>query len=145
MENAQDLMIENYVTIDGKICEVVSISNRDLECHSLDKRSIYHYPIHHLQGIPLTPELLLKLGFEQGRYEWKKNEFQKFVHGDCYLTMYHNFKENTFSSYYGSRQSTSGADCFIDTQYRIADIEYLHQMQNVFYTLTGQSLTVKFE
>lgn len=82
-----------------------------------NKRSNESGMFHHLQPIPLTEEWLKKMAFE-GYTIWNKGYFE--------LEYGHVSK------------------CF---QFRIGewlnDIVYVHQLQNLYYSLTGEELTIK--
>jgi hypothetical protein len=78
-----------------------------------------------LRPIPLTPELLEKAGFEQS------NEFDD------------TFRLGQFDLYYGKGYCEWTVDDRGDnegTKPRL--IKYLHQLQNLFFALTGEELPV---
>ena len=74
--------------------------------------------------IPITEEWLLKFGFKQwGSYKhlWKL----KGVHGFTITTVRGAFDLNEY--------------CF----YRVNSIEYVHQLQNLYFALTGNELELQ--
>lgn len=79
-------------------------------------------------GIPLTPELLEKCGFTKKKFntewEWsiKSNEcnFKKF-----------DFNESILGGYY------------FWTLQKVVELKYVHQLQNLYYSLTGEELNIK--
>lgn len=79
-------------------------------------------PIEKIKPIPLTEEWLLKFGFEldnrpsniNGRY---------YIHNEIFIEMERNF-------------------VMVD-KYIISRCEYVHQLQNLYRSLTGQELTIK--
>jgi hypothetical protein len=79
----------------------------------------YYHCYEHLKPILLTEEWLLKFGFEQGRNEWSKD-------GECF--------EWFSDGYY----FTAGDGCKIGLV-----IKYVHQLQNIYFALTGEELTIK--
>lgn len=70
--------------------------------------------------IPLTEEWLLKFGFEVYEFDHKANQYR---HGNRLLVIR---DENCFYDY--------GADILV---------KYVHQLQNLYFTLTGEELEVK--
>lgn len=72
-----------------------------------------------LEGLPLTEEWLLKFGFE------KKSE-GKFEHNVNPLIIY---KNERMGFYYGEAIGISH--------------NYVHQLQNLYFALTGEELTIK--
>jgi len=77
--------------------------------------------IHQIEPIPLTEEWLLKFGFQKGGFDYLKNnlEISKLNNGifDAYCTDLESF---VF----------------------ISEIKYVHQLQNLYFALTGDELTV---
>lgn len=74
--------------------------------------------------IPLTEEWLVKFGFENGVLENEKYEFKLYFY-DCWNISY------VEKSGYG------GSKCHIEGYFDINDI------QNIFYLLSGEELTLK--
>ena len=74
------------------------------------------------QPIPLTPEILLKCEFVMHKDKglWRKGNF--------YLHFY-TLSENEY--------------CFTFKDYKSASILYLHQLQNIYWCLCGEELTIK--
>ena len=71
--------------------------------------------------IPLTEEWLLKFGFEkEGGYLW-----------NCKLLGKQRFIENHLTKGY------------FETHYESKHIQYVHQLQNLYFALTGEELTIK--
>ena len=82
-------------------------------------------------GIPLTEEWLVKFGFE------KISEF-KYIIDDNYLTLCVEDEEWDMVC----------VDVFIKTSdmeipFYITPIEYVHQLQNLYFALTSEELTIK--
>lgn len=94
----------------------------------------------HRRGIPLTPEWLLKLGFE-------KHESENFVSsiimtkkiaesGLKKIVLFNYPKEGWsvgFVDYYTGKEKTETLP---------TEIKYVHTLQNIFFSLTGQELTL---
>lgn len=71
------------------------------------------------EGVPLTPEILEACGFSnkhhEGGMEWTKESFNLL-----------NIKDSGFELIYDS-----------------INVKYLHQLQNLYFALTGEELTLK--
>jgi hypothetical protein len=83
-------------------------------------------PESHCEPIPLTPELLEKCGFE----EEYKSEFT-IKHTNTKMPQFGYDWNKTFGwrvRYYGEHFN---------------HVKYLHQLQNLFYSLTGQELQIE--
>lgn len=87
--------------------------NQDGACYPKD--------ISVFKPIPLTPEILEKAGFSQGNIFWKIEKDIKISVGGGRANI-------------GSNFSTSA----IFT----VDVKYLHQLQNLYFALTGEELTI---
>ncbi|WP_185273870.1 hypothetical protein [Chryseobacterium indologenes] len=70
--------------------------------------------------IELTEEWLFKLGYECDKNEYCVSGFDRF---------------NVF-------QSVKGPYIFCDDEKSIRYVEYVHQLQNIFFALTGEELTI---
>lgn len=77
-----------------------------------------------LKPIPLTEELLLKFGFE-----FQETFFHYDSHTDFYI-----FKDFRIASYLGSDYELWYKNIEIS-------IEYVHELQNIYFALTGEELT----
>jgi hypothetical protein len=82
--------------------------------------------------IPLTEEWLLKFGFQQ-------TDPKKFIGG-----LYTRKKTDGFYGFYINKETMSY--CTFDYEGTIEDIikiEYVHQLQNLYFALTGEELNYK--
>lgn len=80
-----------------------------------------------LQPIPLTEELLLKCGFNVECYEFQIKE-QLLLTIEDFWILY-----NTRTNFY--------VVIFFNKAFK--QIEYMHQLQNIYFDLTGKELEVK--
>lgn len=64
--DVRDLMIGNYVQVNGEVCKIISVSFFDIGI-SDSKEDFYQEHIDNIEPIPLTPEILVKNGFELQR------------------------------------------------------------------------------
>lgn len=89
----------------------------------------------HFWGIPLTSEWLLKFGFELTDIKWIDDSVSKDVYRK--------------DGYYIDLKMDAKMICKIDDNYPgyrniyIRSVEYVDQIQNVYYFLTGEELTIK--
>lgn len=76
-------------------------------------------------GIPLTEDIFLRLGFEKG--------FHRYGLENCGLKCHKSLKENYWivSQGFGIQFT------------ELTEIQYLHQLQNLFFILSGEELTFK--
>lgn len=112
--NAHELRIGNYILKNDKLHYCSWMTIRDIKTQSIEEDDKF-------EPIPLTEEWLLKFGFEINEtYCSKKinktNEFNIMFFDDGWLL----------------------CDCDIHCK-----IKYVHQLQNLFWILCGEELTIK--
>jgi hypothetical protein len=117
---ATDLRIDNYY-------QAKSLEKKEYEpYHRLDSYSMcqaLHNEIN-LKPIPLTEDWLIRLGFEQAMNGWFcKKEY-------LWLRQY---KLN--NQWFAGVNGIGDIDC--------TRIDYVHQLQNLYFALTGEELTIK--
>jgi hypothetical protein len=115
---ANELRIGNYSLIDGqKIGRVVEIRENYLKVsYKVDEQKrVSLIDIDRLKTIALTEEWLVKFGFEFINHSFRLHKF-------CI-----NLKENEF---------------YILTETHRVFLKYVHQLQNLFFALTGQELEI---
>jgi hypothetical protein len=119
----EELRIGNYLEIDGKIEMVSSIhsdntirlqESKNAKCHGCYS---LNKPI--IKPIPLSEEIVLKCGFEKYEFDHKENEYR-------YKYRLIVLRDGKFVDYGSS-----------------VTLEHIHQLQNLFYSLTGEELTLK--
>jgi hypothetical protein len=76
------------------------------------------------EPIPLTPEILEKCGFENQKYD----EWEAFAYKDTPICAHFDGVEWCFK--YG-----------FDSDLTFAACEYLHQLQNILFAITGEELS----
>jgi hypothetical protein len=125
----QDLRVGNLILVDNDIVEVDSITKEGVNVF-IDDESIITFADfgeldHHIKPIPLTEEWLLKFGFVQdentGRdYMLMIDDYELYLEGYQTYFVPHwdrmSFKKN---------------------------IACVHQLQNLFFSLCGEELTLK--
>lgn len=121
MIKANELRIGNWVTVKGVFEKAIHIRLRK---HDFNKDFNDFYPI------PLTEEILLKCGFENYQTD-KSNVFK----GEGFLITF--VKEGRFK---GKRYLKYHCVTFED----FGKIQYLHQLQNLYWCLCGKEVEVNF-
>lgn len=84
----------------------------------------------YIKPIPLTEEILLKCGFEWSiQHQAHKHKKFKYV-----------------IDFYNSHPQFNSSVCFLNKEHRSGEnlicIQYLHQLQNLYFALTNEELTV---
>jgi hypothetical protein len=132
MIQANELRLGNLVYFTGNgnnnICPVTELWRNELEVSYVGNSLCLKYDNEDLQPIPLTPELLEKCGFVKDGYEdavWYQRQFP--VIGElCTSDRLHPLGNFVF-----------------DTDTDTLKIFYLHQLQNLYHSLTGKELNIK--
>jgi hypothetical protein len=134
---ASELRIENLIyDTNGRVSTVEEIKRhpsceRDYDYivsfNELGRTTVY---VEELKPIPLTEELLLKFGFEI-------NE----------LSVYSYASNGSIGIYKGSPifhyVLSSTSDSLNGYIYHTIEIKYVHQLQNLYFDLIGEELTIK--
>ena len=122
MIQAKDLRIGNWVMYDNKIFEVDTISMEFPTLNTIEF-GIGVVKWDKLNPIPLTEELLIKCGFKKINH----------IHGYSFWAM--GIKGGRPKiDIYESRTEYMG--------YSVKHVQYLHQIQNLYFTLTGKELEI---
>ena len=93
------------------------------------------YNQHKIEPIPLTEEWLVKLGFEK-----RKDKTPKIA-----LDIVCVWNKKQFFFFYESKNNLIAID-FLNSDYfgtKTTEIQYVHQLQNLYFALTGEELTIK--
>ncbi len=113
MINKQELRLNNWVQYNGEYCKINSLTNHYSEIANKEDKFVITSHIA-LTPIPLTEDILLKCGFEKALNGWwDKDEI--FSYRDGYFG-------------FGTNRHTK--------------IDYLHQLQNLYFALTGEELKI---
>jgi hypothetical protein len=118
---ANDLRIGNLVrnNLSGEILKAC-----DVLCDGINTDKIEGLNYGFIEPIPLTEEWLLKFGFEYRKEILFDGWYSKLINYNSIRI----FKdENGFFKYYSS----------------ITYIQHVHQLQNLYFALTGEELTIK--
>jgi len=120
MLEAKDLRIGNYIMQDGEVKYVQSLSR---SINDWDRTNGFR--TQDFQPIPLTEEWLLKFGFEYHNDTPHPNKVFRKLHTEGFIDL-----EQIKHYYYGG--SFTSVEC-----------RYVHQLQNLYFALTGEELTTK--
>jgi hypothetical protein len=123
---ANELRIGNYVNNMGVM---IKFDEADWDC--IVSKAFSQNPMERYEPIPLTEDILLKCGFE------KKNErfetvvvYTRFYLRPCYSDGF----------YWGFDMNKEQCDCELNDN---KEVIHLHQLQNLYFALTGEELTIK--
>jgi hypothetical protein len=100
------------------ILEVINITSQNnfVECRKPQFMAIGRFNLNSVQPIPLTEEWLVKMGLHEGRLGY-------YFLGDFMINV-------------------DGHVYFGETETWIAEIYSVHQLQNLYYALTNEELTI---
>jgi hypothetical protein len=120
--NANELKIGNYYNNNGQIKK---ITPSDIEEVFISER-IWCEPL------PITKELLLKFGFNN----WLENEYS--LSNGYFYCSFKFYKNGRIDTYFcGQNERFKNKDTMF--------FKYVHQLQNLYFALTGEELTLKTE
>ena len=126
--NANELRIGNWVSIDNWVIDVDEISNDKIDISN----GIEPYDIKDIKPIPLTEEWLIRFGFHKSE-AFRTKHIGGFIDGLCELFM----KTNGSMFWVYSFSEVDGTIWFI------TKITYVHQLQNLYFALTGEELNLR--
>lgn len=112
--------VGSYHGAKKKIVEVIEIRRNSLVTVEKSNNQIFGVDIENAEGIRLTPEILQKLGFDEVE-DWLEKWYP--VIGELITN-----EDKTY---------------IFDVQTKSLKIEFLHQLQNLIYSLTGKELDLK--
>ena len=122
---SQDLRIGNLVYTDYEgTLEVININSEGfdyIDCKKPTFKSIGRYSIDSIKPIVLTEEWLLKFGFIAF-------DDKTFIHDSLRYSDKFKFRED-------------GVLAYVSSEVYITDLKYVHQLQNLYFALTGEELT----
>lgn len=142
MIDPKTLMIGNYLTFLGETVEVVGIHHlkERPEMYWISMKDAIDAKMIHFKPIPLTEQWLLDFGFEKDKNDWFCFDYQAYIPAyvgiepEIYQISY-NLDSRRFSVIEKYEELTS-----IYMGYKV---EFVHQLQNLYLTLTGNHLTLK--
>lgn len=140
---AKELRLGNYVKLSkdyqyvgitipsGTIFKVESIETNSLylKCNIKDGTFYGKIPVSMVDYIPLTEGLILECGFSVELYEFQIKEQRLLTINDFWILY------NSRTNFYGVMRSNEV----------FKQIEYLHQLQNIYLDLSGKELEISYE
>ncbi|HEY3387542.1 MAG TPA: hypothetical protein VGK46_13590 [Saprospiraceae bacterium] len=142
MIDPKELRIGNTIqTNTGFVFDVNSIKHEWEAMEHIVYDESVGYSVDLLSPIPITPEWLEQLGFEitDGEIigETRKRSYTTYSIRDFEIDMFEDCDEYPTIKYWYA-YTYEGKLSNVDVE-----IHYIHQLQNLYFALTGQELTVK--
>jgi len=141
MIKANELRIGNYVNVPRKEQSPFRVDyfdnvkvyqdNGTYECPPFGEIPMHPltWDLADIEGIPLTPEILEKCGFKKQNNGWNKNK--KSEYDENYFGLFdHNYCSGKLDLKYNVGNGP------------IPSIKFLHQLQNLYFAISGQELEV---
>lgn len=125
MIDAKELRIGNLVEHSGKIVRVGNIAEVGINFNG----NVWEQSTNKIQPIPLTEEWLLKFGFKYNGWNWEFNQFKFHAQG-----------KNDKGEFYNTEFYIQSKKEWILISFTI---DFVHQLQNLYFALTGTELTIK--
>jgi hypothetical protein len=145
MIKATDLRIGNWVSIKNNYRDSfqnIQILNGDHLSHILNEHP--EHVINYTEPIPLTKEILEKCGFEKDNEQKFNGIIESYsldidVKGSNKNTIHFNLPGNTRIK---NKELYNFGNYTVNDHWGSNNFKYLHQLQNLYYALTGEELNV---
>ena len=134
---SNELRIGNLIQKNGKIHYTNIFTLRDIKNLSIDDTDIF-------EPIPLTEEILLKCGFEKVKNK-DKEDLREYIGHTAQKARYAIFGTDIFITKVDKRGllwRNIECDFMVLFYHKSIPIKYLHQLQNLYFALTGQELEI---
>lgn len=136
MINVKDLRIGNYINANGLKGHFTVFAIAQASCDFIVDGMLCESYEKNLQPIPITPEWLIKLGFTQhhnalGAGFTRRHQDGEFDHKDNENVII--LCEDIGYTFDYEMGGIEWCQC---------SVEYVHQLQNHFYLMTGEELTI---
>ena len=130
MIEAKELRIGNLVNYEQKTHRIIGINQTECESIWVNSKThldVYTHKYSQTEPIPITEEWLLKFGFTE--------------YADYYIYL-HDFQNQSIivKFFAGSWVFYQG---FLNDFNELTGVKYIHQLQNLYFALTGQQLEIK--
>ena len=140
---AKDLRIGNLIKRNNEVFGVWNLKRKSLELDSVElDRHVKYETYENIMPLDLSEEWLLKFGFEGNNMDmWKVLPFGDGVelHVDC-------VQEGKFVNAVLTKGRVEKGIPGRDYVYiYLSECQYVHQLQNLFFAITGEELEVKHE
>jgi hypothetical protein len=139
---SSELRIGNLVdTIEFKNVEVLGISTNNIGI-TIDSMVFVSVDVSDIKSIPITEKWLIKFGFT--KYEWMDGCFIKTSFGDLMIQFFRDEIHLFFTKVsVDSKGMMFDGRRFVGDKKTFTKIQYVHQLQNLYFALTGEELTIK--
>lgn len=124
--NTKELRIGNWMYCKGEYGEIEAIAPRELTIYVKERRK--HISPYEVSPIPITEEILLKCGFVKRDHRFTLGVLKESSHYTYKIELF----KNEFGIFYDHKNEGS---------YLL--IISLHQLQNLFFALTGEELNIE--
>jgi hypothetical protein len=127
-----ELRLNNYVMCRGALSKVSSINEDSIGYKKRNGIGEDKIPLHLVSQIPLTEEWLLKLGFIRHHYDYAND-----------VIYIKNIADNEIDNAefeWGVYPNELGSGIQIKNR---KSLKYIHQIQNLYFALTGEELSLQ--
>ena len=134
---AKELRIGNLIQKNGKIHYTNIFTLRDIKNLSIDDTDIF-------EPIPITEDWLLKCGFEKVKNK-DKEDLREYIGHTVQKAKYAIFGTDIFITKVDKRgllRRSIECDFMVLFYHKSIPIKYLHQLQTLYFALTGQELEI---
>lgn len=131
---AKDLRIGNWFLADTEENNFKQINANEILDFYDDPLDDYYKPI------PLTEDWLLNYGFEKVIYESDDFGYETNYELDIKGVGYISYSDDFSCALFGSKESSKNELGFLPNW---DNCKYVHQLQNLYFALTGEELTLK--
>ena len=134
---ANELRIGNLIQKNGKIHYTNNLTILDIFHLSIDDTDIF-------EPIPLTEEIFLKCGFEKVKNKDKEG-LREYIGHTVQKARYAIFDTDIFITKVDKRGllwRNIDCDFMVLFYHKSIPIKYLHQLQNLYFALTGEELEI---
>jgi hypothetical protein len=132
---ASELRIGNLVDLGNRIAKIIEIGHLSCVVADLEETQDTIEDYERTEPIPLTEEWLLKFGFEN----IDKGDNDYITYSDSNHDYYLQIDVRRKDSKYTILDNTVNELI----SFSMVDIVYVHQLQNLYFALTGKELTIK--
>lgn len=135
---ANELRIGNWIKYEDKLVQVVQLSSLMILCQRDENQFLVNCAPKEFQPIELTEEVLVKIGFEDRKGYF--NYSRVFGDENNYCDSIHIYYCAPLKHFRFTHDKVKADDL---QKMDLYNIQYLHQLQNAYYCLTGQELEVE--
>ena len=130
---ASELRIGNLVDLGNRIAKVIEINHLACVVVDLEETQDTIEDYERTKPIPLTEEWLLKFGFKKQDYKMSGC----FIYKLGNIIIMNSFRDN------GRKDMGITVEGISPPTWSLADLYFVHQLQNLYFALTGKELILK--